>query len=56
MVQSDKAAPTREIQLRIGEALKARYDLGIPEPIPDRLGELLKQLVHPMDDRDGETG
>jgi Anti-sigma factor NepR len=56
LVQSDKAAPAREIQLRIGEALKAQYDLGLPEPIPDRLGELLKQLAHPMDERDGETG
>ena len=56
MVQSDKAAPARETPLRIGEALKAQYDLGLPEPIPDRLGELLKQLAHPMDERDGETG
>jgi len=44
-VQSDKAAPAREIQLLIGEALKAQYDRGLPEPIPDRLAELLKQLV-----------
>jgi hypothetical protein len=53
LVQSDKAAPAREIQLLIGEALKAQYDLGLPEPIPDRLGELLKQLAQPMDERDG---
>jgi hypothetical protein len=45
LVQSDKAAPAREIQLLIGEALKAQYDRGLPEPIPDRLGELLKQLA-----------
>ena len=56
LVQSDKAAPAREIQLLIGEALKAQYDLGLPEPIPDRLGELLRQLAQPMDERDGETG
>ena len=57
LVQTDKAAPAREIQLLIGEAtLKAQYDLGLAEPIPDRLGELLKQLAQPMDERDGETG
>jgi len=39
-----------------GEALKAQYDLGLPEPIPDRLGELLKQLAQPMDECDSETG
>ena len=52
----EKVPHTLEIQERIGEALKAQYDLGLAEPVPDRLGELLKQLAHPMDERDGETG
>jgi hypothetical protein len=56
LVQSEKVTSAREVQRLIGEGLKAQYDLGQPEPIPDRLGELLKQLAHPMDERDGETG
>jgi hypothetical protein len=41
----EKVPHTLEIQGRIGEALKAQYDLGLAEPVPDRLGELLKQLA-----------
>jgi hypothetical protein len=56
LVQSEKATSAREIQRLIGEKLKAQYDLSLPEPIPDRLGELLKQLAQPMDECDSETG
>jgi hypothetical protein len=56
LVRSEKATSAREIQRLIGEKLKAQYDLGLPEPIPDRLGELLKQLAQPMDECDRETG
>jgi Anti-sigma factor NepR len=43
LVQFEKVPHTLEIQGRIGEQLKARYD--VAEPIPDRLAELLKQLA-----------
>jgi hypothetical protein len=56
LVQSEKAASAREIHRLIEEKLKAQYDLGLAEPIPDRLGELLKQVAQPMDERDGQTG
>lgn len=56
LVQSEKATSAREIQRLIGEKLNAQYDLSLPEPIPDRLGELLKQLAQPMDECDSETG
>ena len=56
LVQSEKAASASETQRLVGEALKAQYDLGRAEPIPDRLGELLKQLAQRVDERDGETG
>ena len=43
LVQFDKVPHTLEIQGRIGEQLKAQYD--VAEPIPHRLAELLKQLA-----------
>jgi hypothetical protein len=43
LVQFEKVPHTLEIQGRIGEQLKAQYD--VAEPIPDRLAELLKQLA-----------
>jgi Anti-sigma factor NepR len=43
LVQFEKLPHTLEIQGRIGEQLKAQYD--VAEPIPDRLAELLKQLA-----------
>ena len=43
LVQLEKVPHTLEIQGRIGEQLKAQYD--VAEPIPDRLAELLKQLA-----------
>ena len=42
-VQFEKVPHTLEIQGRIGEQLKAQYD--VEEPIPHRLAELLKQLA-----------
>jgi hypothetical protein len=53
----EKAAATacnREIRGRIGQQLKARYDLA--EPIPDRLAELLKQVARQLDERESEAG
>jgi hypothetical protein len=43
LVQFEKVPHTPEIQGRIGQQLKAQYD--VAEPIPDRLAELLKQLA-----------
>jgi hypothetical protein len=43
LVQFEKIPHTLEIQGRIGEQLKAQYD--VAEPIPHRLAELLKQLA-----------
>ena len=43
LVQFEKVPHTLEIQGRIGEQLKAQYD--VAEPIPHRLAELLKQLA-----------
>jgi hypothetical protein len=43
LVQFEKVPHTLEIQGRIGQRLKAQYDLA--EPIPDRLAELLEQLA-----------
>ena len=43
LVQLDKVPHTLEIQGRIGQQLKAQYD--VAEPIPNRLAELLKQLA-----------
>jgi len=43
LVQFEKVPHTLEIQGRIGEQLKAQYD--VEEPIPHRLAELLKQLA-----------
>jgi len=43
LVQFEKVPYTLEIQGRIGQQLKAQYD--IAESIPDRLAELLKQLA-----------
>ena len=43
LVQFEKVPHTLEIQERIGEQLKAQYD--IAEPVSDRLAELLKQLA-----------
>jgi hypothetical protein len=43
LVQFEKVPHTLEIQGRIGEQLKAQYD--VAEPIPHRLAELLKRLA-----------
>ena len=43
LVQFAKVPYTPEIQGRIGQQLKAQYD--VAEPIPDRLAELLEQLA-----------
>jgi hypothetical protein len=43
LVQFEKVPHTLEIQGRIGQQLKAQYDLA--EPIPDRIAELLEQLA-----------
>ena len=43
LVQFEKVPHTLEIQGRIGEQLKAQYD--VEEPIPHRLAELLEQLA-----------
>jgi hypothetical protein len=43
LVQFEKVPHTLGIQGRIGEELKARYDLA--EPIPHHLAELLKLLA-----------
>ena len=43
LVQFEKIPHTLEIQGRIGEQLKAQYD--VAEPTPHRLAELLKQLA-----------
>ena len=43
LVQFEKVPHTLEIQGRIGEQLKAQYD--VAEPIPHHLAELLKQLA-----------
>jgi hypothetical protein len=43
LVQFEKAPHTLEIQGRIGEQLKAQYD--VAEPIPHCLAELLKRLA-----------
>jgi hypothetical protein len=43
LVQFEKVPHTLEIQERIGEQLKAQYD--VAEPTPHRLAELLKQLA-----------
>ena len=43
LVQFEKVPHTPEIQGRIGQQLKAQYD--VAEPVPDPLGELLKQLA-----------
>jgi hypothetical protein len=43
LVEFEKVPYTLEIQGRIGEQLKARYDLA--EPIPHHLAELLKLLA-----------
>ena len=43
LVQFEKVPHTPEIQGRIGQQLKAQYD--VAEPIPDRLAELLEQLA-----------
>jgi hypothetical protein len=43
LVQFEKVPHTLEIQGRIGEQLKAQYD--VAEPIPHRLAELLEQLA-----------
>ncbi len=52
LVQFEKVPHTLEIQGRIGEQLKAQYDLA--EPIPDRLAELLEQLAQLMDEPDSK--
>ncbi len=44
LIQFEKVPHTPEIQGRIGQQLKAQYDVAA-EPIPDRLAELLKQLA-----------
>jgi len=54
LVQFEKVPHTPEIQGRIGQQLKAQYDLA--EPIPDRLAELLEQLAQLMDEPESETG
>ncbi len=43
LVRFEKVPHTLEIQERIGEQLKAQYD--VAEPTPHRLAELLKQLA-----------
>jgi hypothetical protein len=43
LVQFAKVSYTPDIQRRIGQQLKAQYD--VAEPIPDRLAELLEQLA-----------
>jgi hypothetical protein len=43
LVQFEKVPHTLEIQGRIGQQLKAQYD--VAEPVPHRLAELLKQLA-----------
>ena len=43
LVQFEKVPHTLEIQGRIGEQLKAQYD--VVDPIPHRLAELLKRLA-----------
>jgi len=57
LVQFEKVPHTLEIQGRIGEHLKAQYD--VAEPIPDRLAELaqlelLKELTQLMDEPDSK--
>ena len=43
LVQFAKVPCPPDIQGRIGQQLKAQYD--VAEPIPDRLAELLEQLA-----------
>jgi hypothetical protein len=43
LVQFAKVPYTPDIQGRIGQQLKAQYD--VAEPIPERLAELLEQLA-----------
>jgi hypothetical protein len=43
-----RASLGREVQVKIGQQLRAYYD-GLIEPTPDRFAELLRQLDQPED-------
>jgi Anti-sigma factor NepR len=53
VAQSEKASAIREAQRVIGQKLRAYYDLA--QPIPDRVGELLKQLPQRKNKSESET-
>jgi hypothetical protein len=51
-LESLQQAPTSEIEALIGQQLKLFYE---PQTTPDRLAELLKQLVKRIDERGSES-
>jgi hypothetical protein len=52
-IQIEKTSAAREAQSLIGQKLSAYYDL--PQPMPDRLAALLKQLAQRIDQSETDS-